>query len=205
MKVHFSARMSMVGLLAGAIVWPAMAIAQQQPPLAEVARQEAERRKSTKTTQRVITTKDLPDSAKRSPSAAPAESGGGPAVSGAHPSGAPPAGDQAAAAGQAPPAAANTGDARGTEEQWRGRITQARESVRRNEAFAEALQSRINALSTDFANRDDPAQRNTIAVDRQKALDELARVRKEIAEHTKAIEDLQTEARREGVPAGWLR
>ena len=205
MKVHFSARMSMVGLLAGAIVWPAMAIAQQQPPLAEVARQEAERRKGVKTTQRVITTKDLPDSAKRSPSAAPAESGGGPAVSGAHPSGAPPAGDQAAAAGQAPPAAANTGDARGTEEQWRGRITQARESVRRNEAFAEALQSRINALTTDFVNRDNPVQKRQIADDRVKALDELQRVRSDIEKGKKSIGDIEEEARKAGVPPGWLR
>ena len=30
------------------------------------------------------------------------------------------------------------------------------EEVSRNETFAEALQSRINALSTDFVNRDDP-------------------------------------------------
>jgi hypothetical protein len=205
MKVHFSARMSMVGLLAAAIVWPAMAIAQQQPPLAEVARQEAERRKSTKTTQRVITTKDLPESAKRSPSAAQAESAGAPAASGSHSSGAHPTGDQAAAAGQGPAASTNAGDARGTEEQWRGRITQARESVRRNEAFAEALQSRINALTTDFVNRDNPVQRRQVGEDRVKALAELERVRSDIEKGKKQIGDIEEEARKAGVPPGWLR
>ena len=38
----------------------------------------------------------------------------------------------------------------------------------------EALQSRVNALSTDFVNRDDPFQRAKIAEDRQKALSEMS-------------------------------
>ena len=88
---------------------------------------------------------------------------------------------------------------------WRGRVTALRDAKARAESFAEALQSRINALSNDFVNRDDPAQRNVIAADRQKAIDELARVQKEIQEHGKAMDDLQTEARRAGAPAGWLR
>lgn len=88
---------------------------------------------------------------------------------------------------------------------WRARVKAEREALSRAESFAEALQSRINALSTDFANRDDPAQRNVIAGDRQKALSELDRVRKEIQEHTKGIADIQQEARRAGVPAAWTR
>jgi hypothetical protein len=88
---------------------------------------------------------------------------------------------------------------------WREKMKAAREGKARAESFAEALQSRINALSTDFANRDDPAQRNTIATDRQKAIDELARVKKEIADFTKTIADIQADARKEGVPAGWVR
>jgi uncharacterized protein YoxC len=67
------------------------------------------------------------------------------------------------------------------------------------------LQSRINALATDFAARDDPFQRNQIAADRNKALAELDRVKKEIQDHTKAITDIQDEARKAGVPAGWVR
>ena len=88
---------------------------------------------------------------------------------------------------------------------WRERLKSLREAKARAESFAEALQSRINGLSTDFVNRDDPAQRNLIAADRQKALDELTRVQKEVREATRALEELQTDARREGVPAGWVR
>jgi len=71
--------------------------------------------------------------------------------------------------------------------------------------FSEALQSRINALATDFVNRDDPVQRDQIAAERQKALAELDRVRREIEDQQKAIAAIQEEARKAGVPAGWVR
>ena len=67
------------------------------------------------------------------------------------------------------------------------------------------MQSRINALTADFTARDDPAQRAAIAGDRQKALDELARLKKAIVDGKKAIADLEEEARRASVPPGWLR
>ena len=92
-----------------------------------------------------------------------------------------------------------------TEDAWRKRIATARDALSRAQVFAEALQSRINALTTDFANRDDPAQRNAIAAERQKALGELDRVKQEIVDYQKAISAIQDEARRAGVPAGWVR
>jgi len=88
---------------------------------------------------------------------------------------------------------------------WRGRITAAREDIRRNEAFKEALQSRINALTADFSARDDPFQRAKVSDDRQKALAELGRVSEEIEKSKKLIGEIEEEARRAGVPAGWLR
>jgi hypothetical protein len=84
-------------------------------------------------------------------------------------------------------------------------VAAEREALSRSEILADALQSRINALTTDFENRDDPAQRNVIFADRQKALAELDRVKKEIEEHRKGITAIQEEARRAGVPAGWTR
>ena len=87
---------------------------------------------------------------------------------------------------------------------WRERIRGEREALERAKTFAEALQSRINALNTDFVNRDDPVQRSGIAADRE-ALAELERLKKEIEQHTKAIATIQEEARRAGVPAGWVR
>ena len=104
---------------------------------------------------------------------------------------------------QTAPAAGDT-SAR-DEKYWRGRLEAERTALSRAQTVHEALQSRINALSTDFVNRDDPAQRNVIAADRQKALAELDRVKKEIADHQKAIADIQEEGRRAGAPAGWLR
>ena len=84
-------------------------------------------------------------------------------------------------------------------------MAKLKEQLERDQTFRDALQNRIDALSTDFINRDDPAQRNVIASDRQKALVELERVKKAIEEGRKAIPELEEEARREGVPAGWLR
>jgi hypothetical protein len=80
-----------------------------------------------------------------------------------------------------------------------------REQLQRSKLFAEALQSRINALTTDFVNRDDPYQRAQIAQQRQEALAELDRVTRDIDNYSKAVDDLQEEARRAGVPPGWVR
>ena len=91
------------------------------------------------------------------------------------------------------------------EEYWRQRMSQAREQLRRDEMFREALQTRINSLTNDFSARDDPYQRAQIADDRQKAVGEMARVTEEIATLKKQIADIEEEARQAGVPPGWLR
>lgn len=88
---------------------------------------------------------------------------------------------------------------------WSARISQARAALERSKIFADALQSRINALTTDFVNRDDPIQRSQLELERQRALAELDKVKKEIADQTKAISDIEEEARKAGVPPGWLR
>jgi hypothetical protein len=203
MKVHASAppisRQALAGMLVAALAVlavPAYSFAQQQPPLAEVARREAERRKTAKGTQKVITTKDLPDSARRAPAPAAPAGSAAPAAGGEQAAADPKAAGDAAAASK--PAAQD-------EKAWRSRMDQARELVRRNEAFAEALQSRINALTRDFTSRDNPVQRAKIGEDRQQALAELERVRNDIQQGKKQIADIEEEARKAGVPPGWLR
>ena len=166
--------------------------------LGDVAREEAARRQSATTT-KVYTNADL-----GAPEPAPAAATPAAAQS-AQSSSASTSKDATAAGGAAAKKDAKSEPTKKDEAYWRGQMKAARDGKARAESFAEALQSRINALSTDFVNRDDPAQRNAIATDRQKALDELGRVKKEIADFTKAIEDLQNDARHEGVPAGWLR
>lgn len=96
-------------------------------------------------------------------------------------------------------------DSTKTEKYWHDRMDAAREDVRRNQVFAAALQSRINALTTEFAARDDPYQRAQIADDRQKALAELDRVNKAIDDGNKNIASIEEEARKAMVPAGWIR
>ena len=103
---------------------------------------------------------------------------------------------------ESPTAAANPAK---TEADWRDRITQATTGVDRTRTYLDALQSRINALTTDFVNRDDPAQRAVIGSERNKALAELNRLKIELDRQLKAIDDIQEEARRTGVPPGWLR
>jgi len=165
--------------------------------LGDVAKREEARRKQVKTPAKVYTNDDL-----RGDTAAPA-----PAAPAAQ---APPArGAQAPppAADAQPKAADNAAadDPKKTEGYWKDRLAKARGDLDRAKTFAEALQSRINALTTDFAARSDPAQRAQIGNDRQKALAELDRVNKEIEANTKAVSDIQEEGRKAGVPAGWLR
>ena len=166
-------------------LWPANVVG-QTPTLAELARKEQQRRKAQKTPSKVYTKKDLPPS--------PPPAAGAPAAQ------APPAQPPA----EAKPAEAKPGDEK-DEIWWKNRINQAREELRRNEMFAEALQTRINALSTDFVNRDDPYQRAQIGIDRDKSIAELARVKADIERGKQQIADIEEEARKASVPPGWLR
>ena len=88
---------------------------------------------------------------------------------------------------------------------WAGRLKGLQETLDRDQTYADALQSRINALTTDFVNRADPAQRSVIERDRQRSLAELAKLKEQTQKDKKALADLDEEARRAGVPPGWLR
>lgn len=153
--------------------------------LAEIARREAARRKALKATAKVYTNKDLGPASYRPPT--------------------PVAAPDAAAAAPPPAEAQTPPEAVKDEQYWRQRVTQARERLARGEILRAALESRINALQTDFVNRDDPAQKAVIAQDRQKAMDEMARTAADIDRLKKEITDIQEEARKAGVPPGWVR
>jgi hypothetical protein len=114
-------------------------------------------------------------------------------------------GTKATEAGRATDAQKAPGDDAKGEDYWHGRMSAAREELRRNQSFAEALQSRINALSAEFSAKDDPYQRAQIADDRQKALAELDRLTADIDKNKKSIAEIEDDARRAGVPAGWIR
>jgi len=164
--------------------------------LGDVAKREESRRKQVKTPSKVYTNEDLRGGA-GAPSPAPATESSSPSAP-----------QPAAPAAGAPPKDADKAaadDPKKNEAYWKDRLAKARGDLDRAKTFADALQSRINALTTDFSARSDPAQRAQIGNDRQKALAELDRVKKEIEANTKAIADIQEEARKAGVPAGWVR
>jgi hypothetical protein len=175
----------------------ALAAAQAQPkqtssastPLAEVAKDEEARRKTVRKPAKVYTNDSLRSDISKGvappPSTPPSVTAGN------------------ATPGNATPAAPLVGLK--DQAYWSGRIKAARDLMARTQIFADSLQSRINALTTDFVNRDDPAQKAKIETDRKTALAELDRVRKELQDQAKAITAIEDEARRNGVPSGWLR
>ena len=178
--------------------------------LGDVARKEEARRKETGSG-KTYTNENLRSAPEP---AAPAPSTSAAAPSTSAPSTAAPAGTakpdakpgDAAKAGDAPKADAKpAADPKGDAAAWKKRRESIETALERAKTFAEALQSRINGLTADFSARDDPAQRSIVAADKQRALTELDRVKKEIQQNTKALADLQEEARKSGVPPGWLR
>ncbi|MGE0460971.1 MAG: hypothetical protein AB7Q16_06345 [Vicinamibacterales bacterium] len=166
--------------------------------LAEVAKAEQSRRKTQQQPAKVYTNDDLkPDFSQPAPPPAATE---GAAAQGSTAAAEKPGGDTGAPAAPGAPATPQRDQA-----YWSGRITDARSQLERSRTFATALQNRIDALMTDFINRDNPVERAGIEQERIKALAELDRVRKDIEAQTKAIADIEDEARRAGVPPGWLR
>jgi hypothetical protein len=154
--------------------------------LGAVAKEAETQRKTTKSSGKVYTNDNL----RSAPAPAPAT---------------------AAAAPAAPTPESGNGDAKAKsdpakdEAAWRDRIKTERDALARSEAFSAALQSQINGLYGEFTACQAPPQCNEISAKRQKAMSELERVKKENETHTKAIADIQEEARKAGVPAGWVR
>ena len=191
--------------LPGSVVVFAIAVGLSASPaasgqtLGEVAKKEAERRKAQPQTGKVYTNKDLPASAQKPATANPSTET--PAQT--------PTDPVAAATGQKAEDAKAPGDKPQGDQKdqayWKNRMATAREELRRSEMFAEALQTRVNTLNKDFSSRDNPAQRSAIGADRTEALNELTRVKQDVERGKKQIADIEEEARKAGVPPGWVR
>jgi hypothetical protein len=187
------------GLLAGVLMTVAVPLSAQT--LGDLAKREQERRKTTPPAARTYTNDDLkkvaPFPGAADPTAKPTTPPGTAPTKVEDP---PKPGDAAAK-----PDGAKTPEPAKNEAYWRKRITAVRDEITRNESFREALQTQINSLSADFTARDDPYQRAQIADTRQKKIAELARVNTEIETAKKTIVEIEDEARRAGVPPGWIR
>jgi hypothetical protein len=185
--------------LSGASAFAPQARAQS---LADVAKKEEERRKSVAAPAKVYTNKDLnPVPASSPPPPAPAKAGDGAAKDKDKDK---EADTDAKGKGSKAP---DPGDKTVVKDQayWAGRYKGLQDALLRDQNYADAMQTRINSLNADFVNRDDPAQRAVIERDRQKALAELGRLKQSVLDTKKSIADLEEEARRAGVPPGWMR
>ena len=168
--------------------------------LADVAKKEEERRKSVPAPAKVYTNKDLnPVPAGSPPPPAPAKAGDGAAKDKDKE-----ADTDARSKGSKAPDAADKTVVK-DQAYWSGRYKGLQDALLRDQNYADAMQTRINSLNADFVNRDDPAQRAVIERDRQKAIAELGRLKQSVLDTKKAIADLEEEARRAGVPPGWMR
>jgi hypothetical protein len=159
--------------------------------LADVAKKEQERRKAIATPAKVYTNKDLAPVPEHAP---------------------PPAATTPADTAKDSDKAKDAKDASGgkdtpvkDQKYWSDRFKSLQAQLDHDSSFADALQVKINAQMTDFINRDDPIQKAAIERDRNKSLAELNALKKTIENDRKALADFQEEARRAGVPPGWLR
>jgi hypothetical protein len=190
-------RVSRLSIAAGVafLIFHGVALSQS---LGEVARKTAQERQKVKTPSKVYTNEDL----KREPggnTVSPGPAVGVPAAAEAKPA------TPAATEPPKPPAKDAAQEPAKDQKYWKGRMTEAEAQLARSNVLLAAMQSRVNALNTDFTNMSDPAQRAVIERDRQKAIAELERLKKDIQASTKSIADTLEEARRANVPPGWLR
>jgi gas vesicle protein len=183
-----------IGAVIGAVI-VAVAAPLAAQNLADVARAEEARRKAVKGQAKVYTNDTLRGADGSEPPAPPQPAAA--AVPAAAEKSVPPPGNK--------PAPPRTTEAAKDEKYWRDRLAGARDALSRSQTFADALQSQINALYTEFVNMDDPIQRSVIEKKRLAAIAEQDRVKADIAKQTKALADIEDEARRANVPAGWLR
>ena len=164
--------------------------------LGDVAKQEEERRKDVKSSSKVYTNKDL-----GTPRASFGDSSEAPKTS-AEPAAPAPAAEKGKDASKE-----SAKDDTSTKDQkyWSSHMKELQTKLERDRVLADAMQSRINALTADFSARSDPAQRAVIEADRKRALSELDGLQKSIKNDQKAIADFEEEARKASVPPGWLR
>lgn len=189
---------TVISAAAAVVLAFASAASAQTPTLAELAKREEARRKAVTAPAKVVTNGDVPKGAAK-PGAPAADDKAGKVEDKA------PAVEDKTAKPDEPVKAARPDEPVKDAAWWQQRITTVRDELKRNEMFVDAMQTKINSLSADFAARDDPYQRARVGEERTKAIAEMDRAKAEIEEQKKKIAAIEDEARRAGVPPGWVR
>ena len=91
------------------------------------------------------------------------------------------------------------------EEYWRNRMAAAQDARAQAALLAAALQNRADGLWAQFTAIDDPARRGAVERQRLEALGALEEMRVERDRLDAEILEIEDEARRAGVPPGWVR
>ena len=112
-------------------------------------------------------------------------------------------GTAAAASGSAPAPAPTMEPS----ERWRRDGKQRRDAVTRAEAKVAAIQAKIDALMLDRdpVNVMDPNRLQTLEAVKAKTLQDLETAKAELSQAQQALEALEEDARKNGIPPGWLR
>lgn len=189
----------LIGTAGGALALALAAAGAPAQSLIEVARQEKTRREAIapEDRARVYTNDDLRDSGGLTIGALPTVGAAPAADAGSGRAGHGVGGGEAAAGPEA---------GEGLDENaWRTRLTAARQARARAGLMASALQNRADGLWAQFTAMDDPARRREVRRQRNEALAELKRTQAETERLEQEIRDAHEEARRAGVPPGWLR
>ena len=92
-------------------------------------------------------------------------------------------------------------------QRWRRDAKARRDGITRAEAKVATIQARIDALLLDLnpTNVGDPNRLQTVEAEKAKAMADLEVAKTEVAQARQALEDLEEEARKSGIPPGWLR
>jgi hypothetical protein len=162
--------------------------------LADVARQEQERRKTIATPARVYTDADVDKNAPLTTAAARPQ--------------AEPAADAQTGDGKAGDGAADKGKDQGPpkdEAGWRGRMDQAREDLARSRRLLTAMEQQLVSLGIQSSSAVLAGQKAPDPSRQNEAATEVERLRAEVAKHSEALSKLEGDARATGVPPGWVR
>lgn len=107
----------------------------------------------------------------------------------------------------APPASSGSSDAAQREAAWRGRASALRDAITAAEKSIPEIEDRIAGLRNDRnpTNVMDPNREQNRQAEIANAQAQLEGVRAGLERSRQALADLEEEARRKGIPPGWLR
>ena len=187
--------MSSLWQMPAVLVFLASWLASPPTGLADVAQREAFRRLATQKSQASLTNLGLPQEPVP-PAAVSLNAPPAPAPAAADPAAKPGDGTAAPGAKSAPVK---------DESWWRGRMNELRAAADKDQQAANELQTRINRLQADSVNIDDPLKQTKARIDLVATMELLDKMKAQLEADRRAIADLQDEARRQSIPAGWIR